>query len=89
MSRIKDFNPAMYESNFEAIKTFIKEGHSDQYDFNVCTKRAAENALMYLCVNDIQHTYHVVSACGLYCTTISWADETGNCAYCFWCEGEI
>lgn len=89
MSRIKDFIPATYESNLEAVKHFISEGHSNQYDFNVCTKKAAENALMYLCINDIPHTYHVVRAVGLYCTTISWADETGNCAYCFWCEGEV
>lgn len=89
MSKIKNFDPAMYESHFEAVKQFIQEGHCAQYDFNVCTKKAAENALVYLCLNDIPHHYHTASLCGLYCTTISWEVDGQYCAYCFWCEGEI
>ena len=89
MSKIKNFDPALYESHFEAVKHFITEDHCAQYDFNVCTKRAAENALAYLCINDIPHHYHTVGLCGLYCTTIGWKVDGQDYAYCFWCEEEI
>lgn len=90
MSKVKNFDPALYESNFEAIKSFIQEGHCAQYDFNVCTKEAAENALAYLCINNIPHEYHTVGSVGLCLVTISWSDNYNrDHAYCFWCEGEI
>lgn len=90
MSKIKKFNPALYESHFEAVKHFVQEGHCAQYDFNVCTKKAAENALAYLCLNNIPHEYHTVGSLGLCLVTITWDDkDTGDHAYCFWCEGEV
>ena len=89
MSNIKKFDPALYKSHFDAIKSFIQEGHCAQYDFNVCTKKAAENALAYLCVNDIPHHIHTVGAYGMYCTTIAWETNEESNAYCFWCEEEI
>lgn len=89
MSNVKNFSPALYESHFEAVKHFIREGRCAQYDFNICTKKAAENALAYLCVNDIPHQYHTIGACGFYCTTISWEDSGEYYTYCFWCEGEV
>lgn len=89
MSKIKNFEPALYESHFEAVKHFIQEGYCEQYDFNVCTKQAAENALAYLCVNNIPHYYRVIRALGLYCTTIVWEVDDQDDAFCFWCEGEI
>ena len=90
MSKVKSFSPTLYESHFEAIKHFIHEGPCAQYDFNVCTKEAAENALAYLCLNDIPHQYHMIGSLGLCLVTISWQDEkTGEHAYCFWCEGEV
>lgn len=89
MSNIKNFDPALYESHFDAIKSFIQKGHCARYDFNVYTKKAAENALAYLCVNDIPHHIHTVGAYGMYCTTIAWETNEESNAYCFWCEGEI
>lgn len=89
MSKIKNFDFALYESHFEAIKSFIQEGHLARYDFNVCTKKAAENALAYLCVNDIPHHYHTVRLCGMYCITIGWKEDGQNRSYCFFCEGEV
>lgn len=89
MGKMKNFSPALYESHFEAVKHFITEGHSAQYDFNVCTKEAAENALFYLCMNNIPHHYHAVALCDMYCTTIGWDDGGQDYAYCFFCEGEI
>lgn len=85
MSKIKNFEPALYESNFEAIKTFIKEGRSPNYNFEVYTKEAALNALNYLCVNNINHTITSTGAQGIYLITLTWYDGF----YCFWCEGEI
>ena len=89
MSKIKNFDPALYESHFEAVKQFIQEGHCAEYDFNVCTKEAANNALTYLCVNDIPHHYHTVGALGLYCVAIGWKENGQEYSYCFWCEGEV
>ena len=89
MSNIKNFDRVLYESDFKAIKSFIQEGHIEQYDFNVCTKKAAENALTYLCVNDIPHHYHTVGALGIYCVTIAWEVNGEDYAYCFWCEGDL
>ena len=89
MSKIKNFDPALYESHFEAVRSFIQEGHCVGYDFNVCTKEAAGNALAYLCMNDIPHHIHSVGAFGLYCTTIAWETNEESNAYCFWCEGEV
>lgn len=89
MSKIKNFDSVLYESHFEAVKSFIQEGHCAQYDFNVTSKAAAENALAYLCMNDISHHYHTVELCGIYCITIGWRENGQDYAYCFFCEGEV
>ena len=89
MSKIKNFDPALYESHFDAVKSIIQKGHVKEYDFPVCSKEAAEAALIYLCVNEVPHHYHVVGALDMYCVTIGWEEEDGDYAYCFWCEGEI
>lgn len=89
MSMVKNFDSALYKSHFEAVRQFIQEGRCAEYDFNVCTKEAASNALAYLCVNDIPHHIHSVGAFGLYCITIAWETNEESDAYCFWCEGEI
>ena len=89
MSKIKIFDRALYESHYEAIRHFISEEHLLGYDFNVCSKRGASNALAYLCVNDIDHTYHTTRAHGLCLIKISWRDGDEHGHYCFWCEGEV
>ena len=89
MSKIKNFDPALYKSHFEAVKHFIQEGRREEYDFSVSSKEAAENALAYLCVNDIPHHYHTVGAFGMYCVTIAWEVDGEDYAYCFWCKGDL
>ena len=89
MSKIKNFDPVLYESHFEAVKQFIQEGRRDEYDFSVSSKEAAENALAYLCVNNIPHQYHSVGGVGLYITTITWEEEGQEYSYSFWHQGEI
>ena len=89
MSKAKEFNPAMYESHFEAVKGFISDGHIECYDFSVCTKQAFSNALAYLCMNNIDHSFHTVASHGLYLVTLSWNNKGVNGCYSFWCEGEL
>ena len=89
MSKIKNYDRALYESHFEAIKSFISESHLPGYDFNVCSRQGASNALAYLCVNDIFHTYRTVRAHGLCLITISWRENGEDGSYIFWCEGEV
>ena len=89
MSKIKNFDRALYKSHYEAIRNFIGEEHLLGYDFNVCSKKGASNALAYLCVNNIEHTYHTTRAHGLCLITISWREGKEHGRYCFWCEGEV
>lgn len=89
MSKIKNFDRALYKSSFEAVKYFIQEGRCDEYDFSVSSKEAAENALAYLCINNIPHHYHSVGGVGLYVTTISWEEDGQEFSYSFWHKGEI
>ena len=89
MSKIKNFDPALYKSHFEAVKHFVHEGRREDYDFSVSTKEAAENALAYLCINNIPHHYHSVGGVGLYITTIGWEENGQEFSYSFWHKGEI
>lgn len=82
MSKLKNFDRAQYRSDFDAVVGFIKEGRLDNYDFNVCSVEAFKNALAYLCVNDIKHTYHTYYAFGLMLISIVFGDEY---SYSFWC----
>lgn len=90
MGKIKNSSRALYKSNFDAIKSIIQEGRCAQYDFNVCSKKAAAEALFYLCENNVPHNYCSIGNLGLQLITISWEDkDSEEHAYCFWCEGEI
>lgn len=60
MGKIKNFDRVWYKSDYEAVVSFIKEGHSDVYDFNVSAAFAFENALSYLCLNNIPHQYTII-----------------------------
>ena len=59
MGKIKSFDRSQFKSDYEAVTSFIKEGHSDAYDFNVSAAFAFENALSYLCLNNIPHQYTI------------------------------
>ena len=89
MSSIKNFDPALYESHFQAIMHFIQEGRCEEYDFSVSTKEAVENALAYLCINDIPHRYYSVGGAGLSITTINWEEEGQEFSHSLWYKGEI
>ena len=89
MSKIKNFDQAMHASHFQAISYFIKEGMIVNYAFPVCTKEAAYDALVYLCANDIEHSYTCTPFSGVYLITLNWRDKNVRDFYCFWCEGEI
>lgn len=89
MSKMKYYGAAMHESHFQAISHFIKEGQIVNYEFPVCSKEAAYNALVYLAANDIEHTYTMTPGFGVYLITLTWRDGNERDYYCFWCEGEI
>lgn len=89
MSNIKNYDRALYNSHFDAVKYFITKGRLAEYDFNVCSKSGGFNALSYLCINNIDHTCTSTYAHGLYLITLSWRDNGENGSYSFWCDGEI
>lgn len=75
MGKIKNFSRALYKSDFDAVVSFIKEGYSDAYDFNVSAAYAFENVLSYLCLNNIPHQYHIVRIWDLSLITIVFGDN--------------
>lgn len=75
MSKIKNFDRALYESDFDAVANFIKEGHSDAYDFNVSAAYAFENVLSYLCLNNIPHQYTLIRVGDISLITLIFGDN--------------
>ena len=75
MSKIKNFDRALYKSDFDAVVKFINEGLSPNYNFNVSADWAFENVLSYLCLNNIPHQYHIVKSWGLSLITITFGDN--------------
>lgn len=76
MSKIKNFDRALYRSDFHAVVKFVNEGLLPNYNFNVSADWAFENVLSYLCLNNIPHQYHIVGTWGLSLITIAFGDST-------------
>ena len=55
MSKIKNYDRALYKSDFDAVVEFVNEGLLPNYNFNVSADWAFENVLSYLCLNNIPH----------------------------------
>lgn len=86
MSKMKNFDRALYKSDFDAVVTFVKEGRLSNYDFNVCSAEGFDNVLGYLCINNIPHTYQSYKAIdGLTLISIVFGDEAQR-SYSFWCN---
>lgn len=85
MGQMKNFDPALYNSDYDSVVDFIKEGHLSNYDFNVCSAEAVVNVLAYLCINDVPHHYHIVSALDISLMTISFGKNM-EYSYSFWTE---
>ena len=75
MSELKNFDRAQYNSDFDAVVKFVKEGLLPNYNFNVSADQAFENVLSYLCLNNIPHQYHIVKSWGLSLITITFGDS--------------
>ena len=75
MGKMKNFDRAWYKSDFDAIVGFIKEGYSDAYDFNVSVDWAFENALSYLCLNNIPHQYSIISVGDVSLISLIFGDD--------------
>lgn len=82
MSKIKNYDKSMYVSTFDAIKSFINEETLPNYSFGVCSMKAFNNALAFLCLNDIPHSYTRYSDFVPTIITLTWNDGS----YTFWCE---
>ena len=85
MSKMKNYDRALYKSDFDAVVHFVKESYLTNYDFNVCSAEGFDNVLGYLCVNNISHTFHRVDAFGLALITIVFGNEV-EYSYSFWCK---
>lgn len=75
MSKMKNFGRSLFKSDYEAVVSFIKEGHSDAYDFNVSAAFAFENALSYLCLNNIPHQYTIIYVGNMSLITLVFGDN--------------
>ena len=82
MSKMKNFDRALYKSDFDAVVEFVNEGLLPNYNFNVSADWAFENVLSYLCLNNIPHRYHIVRTWGMSLITITFGDNT-ECSYSF------
>lgn len=76
MSKMKNFDRALYKSDFDAVVEFVNEGLLSNYNFNVSADWAFENVLSYLCLNNIPHRYHIVRTWGMSLITITFGDNT-------------
>lgn len=83
---MKNFDRALYESDFDAVMSFIKEAHLSNYDFPVCSAEGFNNVLGYLCLNNIPHTYHQIEVFNdLSLISIVFGDNVEySCS--FWCR---
>ena len=75
MSEMKNFDRALYESDFDAVVEFVNEGLLPNYNFNVSADWAFENVLSYLCLNNIPHQYHIVKTWGMSLITIVFGND--------------
>lgn len=75
MSKMKNFSRALYKSDLDAVVDFIKEGYSDAYDFNASAAYAFENALSYLCLNNIPHRYTITYIGNISLITLIFGDN--------------
>jgi hypothetical protein len=83
MSKIKNFCRSLYKSDYDAVVSFVKDGHLDTYDFNVCSSDGFKNVLGYLCFNNIPHCYYIVKSVGLSLITVTFGDNYSH-TYSFW-----
>ena len=75
MSKMKNFDRALYESDFDAVVEFVNEGLLPNYNFNVSADWAFENVLSYLRLNNIPHQYHIVRTLGMSLITIVFGND--------------
>ena len=79
MSKMKNFDRALYKSDFDAVVELINEGLLPNYNFNVSADWAFENVLSYLCINNIPHSYTITSSYGFSLITITFGKYAEHC----------
>ena len=75
MSKIKNYDRALYKSDFDAVVEFVNEGLLPNYNFNVSAGWAFVNVLSYLCLNNIPHQFHIVRSWGISLITITFGND--------------
>ena len=91
MSKMKNFDLAMYESINDGVHHFINEGRLYDYAFQVYSEKALNGALAFLCLNDIQHSYTVTPLCADFAkfdvhsvVCLSWEGDEKRESFTFW-----
>lgn len=87
MSKIENFYAWMYESDYEAINMFITE--SAQKHAGICAKDGFDNALFYLCENNIKHSYSVTRIHNVALVSLNWWEGGEEQNIVFWGAGDI
>ena len=87
MSKIDDMCYWMYESDYEAINSFIME--SAQKNAGICSKEGFDNALAYLCLNNIKHSYTIARVHNVALVSLNWWEGGEEQNIIFWGAGDI
>jgi hypothetical protein len=89
MGKLKNLDRAQYKDTYEAIFSLMEESsyscHRDNGFINIYSQDALDMALLYLCANDISHTYCIRPLDFGFGTnevrsivSIQWIDEDGE-----------
>lgn len=97
MSRIKDYDLALYGSINNGVYHFIDEGkiEGERY-FEIYSEEALNKTLAFLCLNDIHHTYSITPLTNILLDssaksliTLSWDGDEKREHICFLSTKEI
>lgn len=96
MSKIKNYDLALYPSVSSGVYDFIKSGRINGYGFAIYSKKALSDVLTFLCVNNIHHSYTITplgadfNRSGINSViTLSWESDTGMDSFTFWSTIEV
>lgn len=89
MSKLKNFDRAQYKDTYNAIFSLMEDAsrscNRDNGYINIYSQDALDMALLYLCVNDIPHSYCIHPLDFGFSTnevksivSIQWIDEEGE-----------
>ena len=96
MSKIKNFDRSLYNSISEGVYSFVKAGERKDCLFPVYSKGAVDDALAFLCLNDIAHSISKtevgpnLAKCDINSLILlSWDDCGAREHLAFWSDMEV